>query len=232
MPYRPTASALCRLSLAASAVFFVSPLLAQTPAPPPAVDVTCKPVAQRVDDGANGCWILSDQSTGPLTQAQAFWHLETFPTLQAANAAKGSGGTVLTSLGQVWLFTIAEAGWQPPAGGRHVATIGPLPLATSSRYAAQYMEATFAPGMRSTIHGHPGTEAFYTTTGEVCLETPAGISFGRAGEAPVIIAEGIPMQLTATGTAIRRSVVLILHDATQPAAHPVHDWTPKGLCAK
>lgn len=38
------------------------------------------------------------------------------------------------------------------------------------------------------------------------------------------------MELTATGTQVRRALVLILHDSTKPASTPAADWTPKGLC--
>jgi hypothetical protein len=38
------------------------------------------------------------------------------------------------------------------------------------------------------------------------------------------------MHLTATGTEIRRALVLILHESAKPATTLVHDWTPKGLC--
>jgi hypothetical protein len=38
------------------------------------------------------------------------------------------------------------------------------------------------------------------------------------------------MHLTATGTELRRSLVLVLHLSSKPATTPAHDWTPKGLC--
>lgn len=38
------------------------------------------------------------------------------------------------------------------------------------------------------------------------------------------------MHLTATGTEVRRALVLILHDASKPATILHHNWTPKGLC--
>jgi len=38
------------------------------------------------------------------------------------------------------------------------------------------------------------------------------------------------MELMGTGTAIRRSLVLILQDASQPRSTPAMDWIPKGLC--
>ena len=41
---------------------------------------------------------------------------------------------------------------------------------------------------------------------------------------------GVPMRLTGMGTGVRRSVVLILQDASQPRSIVAHDWIPKGLC--
>jgi hypothetical protein len=38
------------------------------------------------------------------------------------------------------------------------------------------------------------------------------------------------MHLTATGTEQRRSLVLILHESSQPTTIRATDWTPKGLC--
>jgi hypothetical protein len=40
----------------------------------------------------------------------------------------------------------------------------------------------------------------------------------------------LPMELTASGNELRRAVVLILHDSSQPASSLATDWTPKGLC--
>jgi hypothetical protein len=47
---------------------------------------------------------------------------------------------------------------------------------------------------------------------------------------PVIVPDGPPMELTATGTETRRALVLILHDSTQPHTTVATDWKPKGLC--
>ena len=96
-------------------------------------------------------------------------------------SAKSPRGTVITSLGKIWLLTLEEAAWNPSAGGTHVATIGPLPTPDASSYTATYLEAVFTPGMVSSIHNHPGPEAFYTVTGETCLETSEGVS----SDAPV-----------------------------------------------
>jgi len=189
----------------------------------------CKPIAQRSADV--GCWIIAEASVGALPEQPIYWHLDVYATRSMAEKAKAPGSTVVEALGKAWLFTIAEGDWRAP-GGERIAKIGPLPVTAGVTYAAQYMEATFMPGMKSGIHRHSGPEAWYTLAGEMCLETPAGTMVGRAGSAPVIVPAGPPMELTATGSAIRRAVVLVLHDAAQPAITLVHDWQPKGLCSR
>jgi quercetin dioxygenase-like cupin family protein len=187
----------------------------------------CRPISERT--GEVGCWIVIDAGLGQLPPAPIFWHLDAYPTRVMAEAAKGKRGTVVESLGKVWLFTIDVAGWRPPNGER-VAQVGPIPVSPDLEYSAQYMEAIFTPGMTAPAHRHSGSEAWYTITGETCLETPDGAMVGRAGGSHVIVPSGPPMHLTATGTDTRRALVLILHDASQPATTPASDWTPKGLC--
>jgi len=190
--------------------------------------VACIPVGERAGREF-GCFILATQVIGPLDSAHAFWHLSTFATRPAAEAAAGPHGKVVESLGTMWLLTIADARWRP-SQGTYVAAIGPLPVARGVAYTAQYMEAVLRPGMKSLVHRHSGPEAWYTLAGETCLETPAGTLVGRAGGSPIIVSQGPPMELTATGTDVRRALVLILHDSAQPATSPAPDWRPKGLC--
>jgi quercetin dioxygenase-like cupin family protein len=190
---------------------------------------SCKPVNQRT--GELGCWITANASLGQLPQQPIFWHLDTYLTRGEAEAAKGPRGTIVESLGKLWLLTIDVAGWRP-SGGQRIAEIGPLPVSAMVNYSAQYMEAVFTPGMTAPAHRHSGPEAWYTLTGETCLETPEGKMVGRAGGSHVIVPGGPPMHLTATGSETRRALVLILHDSTQPPTTMVHDWAPKGLCQK
>jgi quercetin dioxygenase-like cupin family protein len=187
----------------------------------------CKPVSQRT--GEVGCWIIADEPVGQLSAPQTFWHLDAYPTRAAAETAKGPRGTVVESLGKIWLLTIEKPGWRP-SGGERVAEIGPLPVNAGDKYSAQYMEAIFNPRMTAPARIHSGPEAWYTLAGETCLETPHGRQIGRAGGEHVIVPGGPPMHLTAAGTEQRRALVLILHDSSRPATTLIHDWTPKGLC--
>ena len=190
--------------------------------------LTCQPTSERTQE--IGCWIVASEALGALPKEPVYWHLYTYPNRAAAEAAKRSGETVTESLGRAWLMNIAAASWRPP-DGELVAEIGPLPVNAEGNYTAQYMEAIFPPGFDTPVHRHPGPEAWYTISGEVCLETPEGKSIGRAGEkGGVIVRGGLPMRLSVTGTAQRRSLVLILHDSSQPHTVLASDWTPQGLC--
>ena len=98
-------------------------------------------------------------------------------------------------------------------------------------YTARYMEAVFTPGMSARVHRHSGPEAWYLVSGAQCLETPEGIKIARTGEGAVV-PEGPPMALSSVGTETRRSVLLVLHDTSQPWISMESDWNPKGLCPK
>lgn len=193
------------------------------------VKLTCQPVAQRTRDV--GCWILAAERVGSLSETPVYWHLYAYTTRAEAESAKESRyQTVLESLGRIWLMTIAPQNWRAKTGER-VAVIGPLDIDRGREYTAQYMEAIFPPGFDTPVHRHSGPEAWYTSAGAVCLETPEGKAMGEAGDANgVVISGGLPMRLSVVGTEERRSVVLILHDATQPHTTLASDWKPTGVC--
>jgi hypothetical protein len=176
-----------------------------------------------------GCWIIAAEPLGKLSQGPLFWHLDTYSTRAAAEAAKGPGGTVVEGLGKIWLFTIAGGGWRS-SGGVRVAEIGPLPVRSDTTYTAQYLESIVTPGVTAPSHRHPGPEAWYTQSGEACFETPEGKAVARAGGDDVILQGERPMHFTVTGSETRRALGLVLHDSTKPAGTPAPDWTPKGLC--
>jgi quercetin dioxygenase-like cupin family protein len=215
--------------------FLLAGALAGACVPASATDVpqdtggACIPASERAGRPF-GCFMLMAEPIGKLDRA-TFWHLETFPTRDAAEKAKGAHAAVLEAFDKIWLLTMADAGWRSKSG-THVAEIGPIAVTGGRDYTAQFMEATFRPGMKSRIHRHSGPEAWYTLSGETCLETPDGSMVGRAGGPPVIVPYGPPMELTATGTETRRALVLILHDSSQPHTTVATDWKPKGLCTK
>ena len=185
---------------------------------------------------AVGCYVAGTELLGPAPASPVFWHIDTYPTRAAAEAARRGRdtprgtprGTVAEAHGRVWLFTVAEAAWRPE-GGERVARVGPLPVTPGRTYAAHYLEGVVPPGARTPVHRHAGPEAWYVLEGAQCLETPDGIRVVRAGES-LVIPEGPPMLLTGVGRAVRRTLVLVVHDAAQRWTIPASDWTPTGTC--
>ena len=190
--------------------------------------VRCVPATKRSGRGL-GCFIIDSAVLGELPAGPLYWYIDTYGTHEAAEHAKGKYSRVVESYGKVWLFTIGDRAWKS-SGGQHIARVGPLPLRGAPSYAVDYMEATFVPGMHSIAHRHPGPEAWYVLSGEQCLETPGHRMIVRAGESG-IVPEGPPMMLFGTGTSERRSLVLVLHDASKPMSFIAPDWKPAGLCA-
>lgn len=189
----------------------------------------CIPVSERTTEF--GCFVHAEEHLQEAPAGPVYWHIDRFPDRASAQAAKSANGTVVEILGHVWLFTIAEESWRPSAG-EHVADVGPLTLPRASSLMATYMEGNFKPGMQSTVHRHPGTEAWFVLSGAQCLETPHGQQIGRPGAAPVIVPPDEPMLLTGIGEQQGHWLVLILMDATMPRGLPADDWTPKHTCER
>jgi hypothetical protein len=138
----------------------------------------CVPVAER-GKRKLGCYVIAREQIGALRSGEVYWHIDAFPDLAAAEAAAGPRSVAAEAFGESWLLTIEERGWRS-GGGERVAEIGPLPVEPADAFTAQYMEATFRPGMKSGIAQRSGPEAWHTLSGESCLET-RGRHDGRPG---------------------------------------------------
>jgi quercetin dioxygenase-like cupin family protein len=191
----------------------------------------CRPVTSTDNESATkfGCWIMAHAPQGVMHDSVVYWRVFMYSNGARPDTVHDRSGTIVEGLGKTWLFSIGKPNAPAPRGTVRVADIGPLHVTPGLDYTARYMVAVFKPGMTSSVHRHPGPEAWYTLSGEVCLETPDGIRTGRRGESTIVPA-GPPMKLTAVGTEIRRSLVLVLHESDKPAGIPASDWRPKGLC--
>ena len=176
-----------------------------------------------------GCFNVGMVSGLHFATADLYWHLYSFPSVQAALAVKSSSGIIAEEDGRVWL---SEFGSQDrrSQGGQPVAVIGPLQLPPAESYAAVLSYAVMRPGDTSRVHTHPGPEAWYVLAGEQCLDTPASAIRARVGESMTVV-PNIPMELVVTGTVVRRAFALVIHDATMPRGIP-STWKPSGACAQ
>jgi hypothetical protein len=189
----------------------------------------CVPIAERTMEV--GCYVVSRVELGALSAGPHYWHLDTYPTRAAADAAKIPTSGVVEAFGRIWLFTVADQAWRP-AGGERIAAIGPLTVKAGVNHTASYLEAIMLPGAESSVHHHPGPEALYPLTGEECMETPEGKQVGKPSQSSIIVPGYVPHKLSITGTERRTSLGLILHESSQAITMREHEhgWKPKGLC--
>lgn len=162
---------------------------------------------------------LTEKRVSQVPGGPLFWRVETFPNLAAAQAAAGSAALVAESAGQIWLFTLGTGGGSSP-GGTRVAEVGPLPAVQATQYLLRINEASGAPGSVTSVHSHPGSEAFYVLAGELSIRTPAGTSRVAAGRTEVGPGGGTPLQVSSTGAADALALVMFLVDADQPFSSP------------
>lgn len=200
-------------------MFVVTPAFAQATARPCGTEESVGPAC-----------LMAHQDLPTLPTGPVYWHLDTFPSKEAAGKAAVAGSTVVEAFDKVWLFTIAREGWRPK-GGTHVSDIGPLPVERAPMLSAEYLRSVFTPGMTAPLHIHSGPEAFFAVSGDTCLETPEGVKTGRGPNNSLFIRGGPPMLLMAIGSEPRKGFALILHDMHKPPTTLTQQWQPKGLCA-
>ena len=182
----------------------------------------------------------------------SFQHMRTGLHISRPDAGFASAASVLLAALRLLSATIARAqtvGTCEPLAERGTRvlgcyitareSLGPLPTDAALRLAAGRCGRSALPGCsRSPIS--PGAPARDITlpladpcpglAGDQCLETPKGKLVQMAGGPGVLVPGGKPMILVGGGTTIRRSLVLILQDATKPRSMLATDWSPLGLC--
>lgn len=190
-------------------------------------EVACVDVPQGETRPDFGCFNVATIKDLQFHERAVYWHLYTFVSRKAAEAASSATGVVAEEDGRIWL---SEFGARDitSRGGEAVAVIGPMQLSTAKSYSAVLSYAVMRPGDSSRVHTHPGPEGWYVIAGEQCLETPAGASSAGAGQT-MTAPPNVPMELNVTGTTTRLAFALVIHDSTQQRGTP-SNWKPSGKC--
>lgn len=162
---------------------------------------------------------LAEKKVTELPAGPIFWRLENFPTLAQAQAAAGPTGLVAESGGKVWLFTLGAAGGSS-TGGSKVAEVGPLPQVMATQYLLRINEASGPPGSITTVHTHPGSEAFYVLAGEQSIRTPQGTIRVKVGQPETGTGGDTPLQVSSSGSTDLHALVMFVVDATKPFSSP------------
>ncbi|MCA1368689.1 cupin domain-containing protein [Bradyrhizobium sp. BRP14] len=164
-----------------------------------------KPVAEKK---------VTELPSGPL-----YWRLENFPTLKEAQDAAGPTSLAAEVAGKVWLFTLGLKDGST-AGGTKVVEIGPLPPISASEYLLRVNHAGGAPGTKSSVHTHPGSEVFYVLAGKLGQKTPHGVTHTEAGMTMVGHGPDTPMEVFNAGTTDLDELAIVVVDANRPFSSP------------
>ncbi|MBY5887206.1 cupin domain-containing protein [Rhizobium ruizarguesonis] len=157
---------------------------------------------------------ITELPSGPL-----YWRLENFPTLKQAQDAAGPTSLVAEVADKIWLFTLGPKGGSTP-GGIKVAEIGPLPPVKASEYLLRVNHAGGAPGTKTAIHTHPGSEVFYVLAGKVGQKTPHGVTYTEAGMTMTGHGADTPMEVFNAGTTDLDELAIFVVDANRPFSSP------------
>ena len=172
-------------------------------------------------------FLVVEKRVSQVPPSPLFYRLDTFPSLEAAEAAAGPYGLAgQTSDGRAWLFTLGPSGASSP-GGTTVAEVGPLSAPPASEYLLRVQENITPPGRTGDVHTHPGAEGWFVLNGEQTIRTPAGMTRTVAGQAAVGPSGGTPLQLMANESVERHALSLFVLDAAQPMTSPA-EFPPAG----
>lgn len=162
---------------------------------------------------------LAERKIASVPAGPLHWRVETFSSLAQAQSAAGPTALAAESAGKVWLFTLEAAGGSTP-GGTKVAEIGPITPVAAAQYLLRINEASGPPGSITTVHTHPGSEAFYVLAGEQSIRTPQGMIQVKVGQPEAGPGAGTPLQVSSTGATDLHALVMFLVDASKPFSSP------------
>jgi quercetin dioxygenase-like cupin family protein len=163
---------------------------------------------------------LAEKKLARVPAGPLFWRIETFTTRAEAERVAQDTSLVAESAGKVWLFTLGAAGAATSPGGTKVAEVGPLPPVVATQYLLRINQATGPPGSRTSVHTHPGSEAFYVLSGEQSIQAPHGVLRVVTGRSETGHGADVPMQVSSSGSTDLHALVMFVVDATRPFSSP------------
>jgi quercetin dioxygenase-like cupin family protein len=195
--------------------------------PPPIVPGGCTALASGHGNEA-GCYLLAEMSVENAPK-HLYWHIVEFADLPSAEteARKHRWSKVVSAHDRMWLYVIGTRA-EPVRSGKARAVVGPMDVPPVGTVSVRFLTSTFPPGMRTRVHSHPGSEAFYVIEGEQCVETPTVRHRITAGHS-YIVQSGIHVQAAARG---RKSLVALILRPGVTWSEPETSWTPSQYCER
>ena len=148
-----------------------------------------------------------------------YWTAETFPTLEAAQAATTDAAVAVEIEGMSWLLTLGPED-KVGHGGRWMASIGPIDRFDAPSYLLRVNISDAPTGTETSVHSHPGSEAMYVMSGEVTVNWPDKTSVIKAGEGSPGQPPHTPMLAASTGNNTLKELIMFVVDPSQDFARP------------
>ena len=162
---------------------------------------------------------LTEKRVSALPPGELFWRIENVDSLAKAEAAAGPWTLVTESAGKTWLFTLGPAGGSSP-NAEKVAEVGPIPRVTAPQYLLRINDASGPPGSVTSVHSHPGSEAFFVLDGEQSIRGAHGVMRVKAGQGEAGHGADMAMQVSSSGATDLHALVMFVVDASKPFSSP------------
>lgn len=162
---------------------------------------------------------LTEKKVRQLPSGELWWRVENVASREAGQAGAGDYGLVAEAGGKTWLFTLGAKGGSSGAGAK-VTEVGPIPRPQAGTYLLRINEATGAPGAVTSIHSHPGSEAFYVLKGQQTIRGRHGVLTINAGQAEAGNGADMAMQVSSSGATDLHALVMFVVDADRPFSTP------------
>jgi hypothetical protein len=162
---------------------------------------------------------LTERKVLELPPGELFWRIENFDSVAEASATAGPWSLAAESAGKVWLFTLGSSGNSSPKSTK-VAEVGPIPRINATQYLLRINDASGPPGSVTSVHSHPGSEAFFVLTGEQSIRGAHGTMRVKAGQAEAGQGAEKAMQVSSSGTTDLHALVMFILDADKPFSSP------------
>lgn len=157
---------------------------------------------------------LAELKVTELPPDPLYWQVRSYPSIDEAKAAADPGGPSLAAEfdNRAWLFTLRSG---TDAGAAGAVQIGPVPRVTATEYLLRINSAVAPAGTKTSVHSHPGSEAFYVLSGQVTQRTPAGTHVLGVGET-MAGEPDTPMEVSSSGEEELRQLIMFVVDANRP----------------
>jgi hypothetical protein len=162
---------------------------------------------------------LAEKKVAELPADPLIWSIETFGSVASAQAAAGPWSLNVQSAGKVWLLSLGN-GNRPPSAGTKVAEVGPVSRISAKTFLLRINDASGPPGNVTTVHSHPGSEAFFVLSGEQSIRSSTKLMKVTEGHTEPGQGADNAMEVSSSGATDLHALVMFVVDADKPFSSP------------